>query len=311
MDSYSKIITTAVEQIKNAVVKIDVLQKSRRGNGLVPGGAGSGFIISSDGYIFTNCHVVRKASELRVSLLNGQEEQAELIGMDPDIDLALLKIYSSGFRTAKLGSSNQLTIGQLVIAIGNPFGYQHTVTSGVVSALGRTLRTENGRFVDNVIQTDAALNPGNSGGPLINSEGEVIGVNTAILRGAQGLSFAIDIDTAKEVVSDLINEGKVTKSYLGKMHQEISLHPRIVNYYQLEINRGLLVTEIEKNTPAGTSGLQKGDIIIQFHQQDVGRSIELFKLLKKDLIGKNVAVTVLRHGQKKMLDIIPAERLVA
>src|SRR6478752_5641485 len=209
MDAFSQMIIDAVAQVKNAVVKIDVY-KTVQGK-LRPSGSGSGFIFSSDGLIFTNSHVVNGASKIMVSLLNENEIEATLIGKDPDTDLAILKIYADGYSVAKLGKAADLQIGQLVIAIGNPYGYQHTVTTGVVSALGRSLRTQSGRLVDNVIQSDAALNPGNSGGPMITTEGEVIGVNTAVIQGAQGLSFSVDINTAKEIARQLISSGKVFK----------------------------------------------------------------------------------------------------
>lgn len=209
-------IIEAVEKTKNAVVKIDVFKKANDGK-LRPAGSGSGFIFSSDGLVFTNSHVVEGAEKIMVSLLNENEIEGFLIGNDPDTDLAILKIYTEGYSVAKLGDAQQLQIGQFVIAIGNPMGYQHTVTTGVVSALGRTLRTQSGRLVDNVIQSDAALNPGNSGGPMITTDGEVIGVNTAIIQGAQGLSFSVDINTAKEIARQLITDGKVFRAYLGLM----------------------------------------------------------------------------------------------
>ena len=218
MDAFSQTIIGAVNQVKNAVVKIDVY-KTISGK-LKPAGGGSGFIFSSDGLIFTNNHVVHGASKIMVSLLNENEIEATLIGMDPDTDLAILKIYANGFSSARLGDASTLQIGQFVIAIGNPLGYQHTVTTGVVSALGRTMRTQSGMMVDNVIQSDAALNPGNSGGPMITTDGEVVGVNTAIISGAQGMSFSVNIDTAKEVASQLIKNGKMFKAYLGFMLQE-------------------------------------------------------------------------------------------
>lgn len=213
MDNFSQMIIDAVAQVKNAVVKIDVY-KTAQGK-LRPSGSGSGFVFSSDGLIFTNNHVVNGAEKIMVSLLNENEIEATLIGKDPDTDLAILKIYSDGYSVSRLGNAEDLQIGQLVIAIGNPLGYQHTVTMGVVSALGRTLRSQNGMLVDNVIQSDAALNPGNSGGPMITTDGEVVGVNTAIIQGANGLSFSVNINMAKEVASQLIKNGKVFKAYLG------------------------------------------------------------------------------------------------
>lgn len=306
MDAFSETVIAAVEKIKNAVVKINVYKK--RGEKFVPGGSGSGFIISSDGYIFSNCHVIAGADKIKITLLDGTEEEGHLIGADPDSDFAVLKIYSSGFTSAKMGNSDELKIGQLVIAIGNPYGYQHTVSAGVVSALGRTMKAPNGRLVDNIIQTDLALNPGNSGGPMITSTGEVVGVNTAIIMGAQNLSFSLDINTAKTIAGDLIKDGKITRAYLGLQHQEITLHPRIVNFYGLEINKGLLITAIEPDSPASRSGLFEGDIIIQFNGQDILSSSSLFKKLNKEVINKPSSLTVIRRTFKKTIQIVPAEK---
>ncbi len=296
MDSYSKTIITAVEKIKNAVVKIDIRKKSRRGPS---GGSGSGFIISSDGLIFTNSHVIHGAEEIHVAFLNGSSDRAELIGEDPDSDFAIIKTFGSGFSTATLGDTNNIQIGQLAIAIGNPFGYQHTVTAGVVSALGRTLRLENGKVIDNVIQTDVALNPGNSGGPMINGEGEVIGVNTATLRGAQGLSFSIDINLAKTLANDLLKYGKIRRSQLGVLIQEIELNNRVINYFGLETIRGLLVTDFIKDSPAYHSQLEKGDVILQINDTDIGSISDLFRQLTSDKIGKAMKITVLRKGKNR------------
>ena len=308
LDSFSSLVVKAVDQVKNAVVKIDVT-KNIRGKER-NAGSGSGFIFSSDGYILTNSHVVHGAQGIKVTLLDGSVEQAYLVGGDRDTDLALLKIYSTGYSVSRLGDSSGLQIGQLVIAIGNPYGYQHTVSTGVVSALGRTLRTDTGRTIDNVIQTDIALNPGNSGGPMILSNGEVVGVNTAVLRGAQGLSFTVDINTAKEVAGDLIKDGAVSRSYLGIMHQEVNINPRIVNYYRLEHDRGLFVSDVDPNAPSGRSGLLKGDIIIQFNGNDTMDSSSLFKMLKKDTIGRSCELKVIRGTQIKTLNVVPARRPV-
>lgn len=308
LDSFSSLVVKAVDQVKNAMVKIDVT-KNIRGKER-NAGSGSGFIFSSDGYILTNSHVVHGAQGIKVTLLDGSVEQAYLVGGDRDTDLALLKIYSTGYSVSRLGDSSGLQIGQLVIAIGNPYGYQHTVSTGVVSALGRTLRTDTGRTIDNVIQTDIALNPGNSGGPMILSNGEVVGVNTAVLRGAQGLSFTVDINTAKEVAGDLIKDGAVSRSYLGIMHQEVNINPRIVNYYRLEHDRGLFVSDVDPNAPSGRSGLLKGDIIIQFNGNDTMDSSSLFKMLKKDTIGRSCELKVIRGTQIKTLNVVPARRPV-
>lgn len=240
MDAFSTMIIAAVEKAKNAVVKIDVF-KTINGK-LKAAGAGSGFIFSSDGLVFTNSHVVDGAEKIMVSLLNENEIEATLIGNDPDTDIAVLKIYAEGYSVAKLGDTNKLQIGQFVVAIGNPLGYQHTVTTGVVSALGRTLQTQSGRMVDNVIQSDAALNPGNSGGPMINTDGEVVGVNTAVIQGAQGLSFSVDINTAKEIARQLIQYGKVFKAYLGLQLQDVPLNEKVRQYYQLPNRKGVFIT---------------------------------------------------------------------
>src|SRR3990170_8745608 len=248
MDAFSKMIIEAVDRVKNAVVKIDVYKTA---NGKFrAAGSGSGFIFSSDGLVFTNSHVVHGAYRIMVSLLNENEIEATLLGEDPDTDLAIIKIYADGYSVARLGDAAQLQIGQFVIAIGNPFGYQHTVTTGVVSALGRTLQTQSGKLVDNVIQSDAALNPGNSGGPMITTEGDVIGVNTAMIQGAQGLSFSVGINTAKEIAQQLIHHGKVFKAYAGLMLQEININPKIKQHFNLSNKRGLFVTRIEPESPA-------------------------------------------------------------
>ncbi len=306
MDAISDIIINAVEIVKNAVVKISVFKKQRVR--LAPAGEGSGFIFSSDGYIFTNSHVVNGAEKIKVTLLNGSEEDGHLIGQDPDTDIAVIKIYSTGFSVAKLGNSDDLRIGQFVLAIGNPYGYQHSVTSGVISAMGRTLHAQNGHMIDNVIQSDAALNPGNSGGPLINTTGEVIGVNTATLRPAQGLSFSVNINMAKDIGGTLIREGKIEKGFLGVILQEINLNMRVINFHKLETHRGLLVVDIEKKSSAAISELQKGDIIVQFEGEDLQNSNDLFRRLNADTIGKHVLLSVLRRSKIKRIVIAPLKR---
>jgi S1-C subfamily serine protease len=308
MDTFSKMIIEAVDKIKNAVVKIDVY-KTNKGK-LRPAGSGSGFIFSSDGLIFTNSHVVHGAEKIMVSLLNENEIEANLIGEDPDTDLAILKIYADGYSVAKLGDASELQIGQFVIAIGNPFGYQHTVTAGVVSALGRSLRTQSGHLVDNVIQSDAALNPGNSGGPMINTDGEVVGVNTAMINGAQGLSFSVDINTAKEIATQLIRDGKVFKGYLGVAMQEVPVNQKILRHYHLPNQKGLFVVSIEKDSPAALSQLQEGDLIVAFKGKTVNSLHELFKeLTHKDIIGA-IDISVIRHTELLHFTIFPAVKKV-
>lgn len=304
MDALSQIIIGAVEKVKNAVVKIDVFKKDKSGKPL-RAGSGSGFIFSTDGFVFTNSHVIEGAEKIMVGLLNENEIEATLIGKDPDTDLAILKIYSEGYSVAKLGDSDKLQIGQYVIAIGNPYGYQHTVTTGVVSALGRTLRTQSGQLVDNVIQSDAALNPGNSGGPMINTDGEVIGVNTAMIQGAQGLSFSVDINTAKEIGNKLVKDGKVFKAFLGLMLQEVDISPKVKQHYNLPNRKGLFITKIEEDTPASRSQLREGDIITNFNGKIMNSSHELFKELTKKEILTMVDISVVRHAEFLHFGIFP------
>lgn len=306
MDTFSSMIIGAVDKTKNAVVKIDVF-KTEKGK-FRPAGSGSGFIFSSDGLIFTNCHVVDGAEKIMVSLLNNNEIEAELIGKDPDTDIAILKIYTQGYSVAKLGDASELQIGQFVIAIGNPYGYQHTVTTGVVSALGRSLQTQSGRFVDNVIQSDAALNPGNSGGPMINTDGEVVGVNTAVIQGAQGLSFSVDINTAKEIARQLIKDGKVFKAYLGLQLQDVQINEKIRQHYKLPNHKGIFVTHIEANSPASRSQLLEGDIIVSFNKKPVSSSNELFKELTHREVLSMVDISVIRHTELLNFIIVPIEK---
>lgn len=306
MDPFSKMIIEAVDKVKNSVVKIDVY-KTTNGK-LRPAGSGSGFIFSSDGLIFTNSHVVHGAEKIMVSLLNENEIEGVIVGEDPDTDLAILKIYSDGYSFARLGDASQLQIGQFVIAIGNPFGYQHTVTAGVVSALGRTLRTQSGRLVDNVIQSDAALNPGNSGGPMINTDAEVVGVNTAMINGAQGLSFSVDINTAKEIASQLMKDGKVFKAYLGFALQEVPINQKILRHYHLPNQKGLFVVSLEKESPASRSQIREGDIIVSFNGKPVNSLHELFKELTHKDILTAVDISVIRHTELLNLTIFPVSR---
>jgi S1-C subfamily serine protease len=287
-------------------VKIDVYKKDK--GKLARAGSGSGFVFSSDGLIFTNCHVVNKADKIMVSLLNENEIEATLIGQDPDTDLAVLKIFTDGYSVSKLGDASQLQIGQFVIAIGNPLGYQHTVTTGVVSALGRTLRSQNGMLVDNVIQSDAALNPGNSGGPLISTDGEVVGVNTAIIQGANGLSFSVDINTAKEVASQLIQSGKVFKAYLGFQLQEVPINNKIKRHYHLPNEKALFVVGIEKDSPASRSQIKEGDLIVSFNNKPVNTLNQLFKELTKKEILSMIDVSIVRHTELLTVNIFPTQR---
>jgi S1-C subfamily serine protease len=306
MDEFSKIIVNAIEKAKNSVVKIDVFRE--QGGKRVPAGSGSGFVFSSDGLIFTNAHVIAKAGTIRVTLLDGSELEATITGTDPDSDIAILKIYGNGYSVATLGDSQELRIGQFLIAIGNPLGYQHSVSTGVLSGVGRTIRTSTGQIIDNVLQTDAPLNPGNSGGPLINTNGEVVGINTAIIGGAQGLSFAIDVNMAREVARQVIQEGKITKAYLGLMIQEIEIHPRLRNFHRLANTKGLLVSGIHENSPAKKAQILEGDIIIEFGGQMITSSPGLFKLLTSDKINKPTGMRLLRKGAVVEVSVIPSEK---
>lgn len=306
MDHYSATIIEAVEKVKTAVVKIEIYNKQKDKEAL--SGTGSGFLFSSDGYLATNSHVVHNASRIKVKLYDGSEYPATLIGEDEDTDLAILKISAVDFTAAKLGNAEDLQIGQLVIAIGNPLGFQHTVTAGVVSALGRTLQSQTGRMMDSMIQTDASLNPGNSGGPLINADGEVVGVNTATIRGAQGLCFAISINTAKEVASQLIRFGKVKRAYLGLSMQQIDLVPKLRTINELANKQALFISAVASNSPAQKAGILSGDILFSFNNQPVETSDGLFKMLTEDKIGQFQYVGILRDNYKTEFRITPVQK---
>ena len=306
MDAYSQIIINAVDKLRTSVVKIEQFDIVKGRETIT--GTGTGFLFSSDGYLFTNSHVVKKAKLLRAVLYDGTVHSASLIGEDQYTDLAILKIDATDYTPAVLGDSDNLNIGELVIAIGNPLGFQHTVTAGVISALGRTLSGESGVSMDSMIQTDASLNPGNSGGPLINSEGEVIGVNTATIRGAQGLCFAISINTAKSVANQLIRYGKVKRAYIGASLQQIGLVPKLRTIHQLKNQQALFITQVENNSPAEKGGLLDGDIIYAFNDQIIETSDQLFKMLTGEKVGQFQYVSILRNNQKKELRVTPAER---
>jgi S1-C subfamily serine protease len=310
MDIFSETIVAAVNKVKNAVVKIDKYNEVMGREKI--SGSGSGFVFSSDGLIFTNSHVVEKAVKLNVTLLDGDEFPAEVTGTDTDTDLAIIKIYGSGYSAAKLGSSADLRIGQMVIAIGNPLGYQHSVSVGVLSGTGRSMRTPDGHSMDNILQSDTAMNPGNSGGPLIDTGGEVIGINTAIIPFAQGLSFSIGIDTAKEIARFLISEGKVTKAYLGVMVNEIEINPRIINFYKLDVKKGIRIIGLENASPASKTDLREGDILIEFNGRNLASSGDLTKSLIGDgLIDRPVRIKVLRQTKILEMAIQPGKRPAA
>ena len=312
-DAYSQAVIRAAECVSPSVVNLEVAQVApvRRG---APArgprehrGGGSGFVLTPDGFILTNSHVVHHATRVDVALPEGQRYRAEVGCDDPATDLAVVRIEASGLVPAPLGQSRSIRVGQLVVAIGNPYGFQCTVTAGVVSALGRSLRSITGRLIDNVIQTDAALNPGNSGGPLVNSRGEVIGVNTAVILPAQGICFAIGIDTAAFVASQLIQSGRVRRSYIGFAGQTVPLGRRTVRFHRLVQESGIRVASIEARSPAARAGLREGDVIVTFNGAAVGDIDALQRLLTEERVGVSAAVTVLRGVEKLVLDIIPAE----
>ena len=310
MDVFSEIIVGAVEKAKNAVVKIDRYTLVR-GNER-PTGTGSGFVFSSDGLVLTNAHVIENSGRLNVSLLNGNEFSGEVIGMDKDTDIAIIKVFGSGYTPVKLGVSGDLKIGQLIIAIGNPLGFQHSVSVGVLSGIGRTMQSSGGQLIDDILQSDAAMNPGNSGGPMINTDGEAIGINTAIIPSAQGLSFSIGIDSAKEIARYLISEGKVTKAYLGLMTHEIEINPRIKNFYRLSSKKGLIITGLESPSPASRANLHEGDIIIEFDGGTIAQSVDLTKILiGSKLISRSTNMKILRQTKIVDINIIPVERPAA
>ncbi len=306
MDAYSEIIHHAVEAAGRSVVKIERLDAQQKITG-----TGSGFFFSSDGYLFTNSHVVHGGSAFNVMLHDGSVYPATLAGEDPDTDIAILKSTAYDFQVAQLGNAPDLQIGQLVIAIGNPMGFQHTVTAGVVSALGRSLRSETGRMIDDLIQTDAALNPGNSGGPLINFKGEVVGVNTAMIRGAQGLCFAISINTAKMIAAELMQSGKVTRAYLGLMLQQITLVPKLRSGLELRNKTALFVTGVEAGSPAGKAGIEDGDIVVAFNNAPVETSDALFRQLDRNKIGQFQYIKVIRQNRLLELRVTPTEKKAA
>jgi S1-C subfamily serine protease len=310
LDSYSRTITSVVGQVAEAVVHIQVQRRANdprtRETRLMPG-SGSGFIISTDGFVVTNNHVIDMADDIRVSLADGRTVSAELKGTDPSTDIAVLKIDGTGLKALVFADSEDLQAGQIAIAIGNPLGLQHTVTAGVVSALGRTLRANNGRLIDDIIQTDASLNPGNSGGPLVNSLGQVIGVNTATIASAQGLCFAVSSNLAAFVAGKLIMEGRVKRAYLGIAGQVVDLTGRMVAANRLERKTGVYVYEVVADQPAYNKEIRTGDIIVSFDGKGIGTVDELHKVLNAQVIGRNVEMEVLRGGHKVALRAVPGE----
>ena len=305
LDAYSRAITRVVEAVGPSVVKLEV-EHTGAGRG-AQNGQGSGFVFTDDGLILTNSHVVHRAQRIHVVLQDGRRLTADLVGDDPDTDLAVVRVSASELVAAQFGDSSRLRQGQLVVAIGNPLGFQTTVTAGIVSAVGRTLRSTTGRLMDAIIQTDAALNPGNSGGPLVDAQGLVIGVNTAVILPAQGLCFAIPANTARWVASMLIRDGRVRRAFLGIGGQHVVLQRRLVREHDLPSEQALMVVHIEAGSPAHAAGVAEGDIIVSFGGQPVGGVDDLHRLLTEQTIGVSAKLTVLRRGQRAEVEITPRE----
>ncbi|HVZ73037.1 MAG TPA: trypsin-like peptidase domain-containing protein [Polyangia bacterium] len=323
LDAYSQTVTSVAEQVSGAVVKIEVRgapldprdprakgQRRSPGGppGQEPGGSGSGFVVTPDGYVLTNSHVVSGAKRISVVFQGGERESASLVGDDPATDLAVVRVDGSHLPTLSFASSSDLRVGQIAIAVGNPYGFDCTVTAGVVSALGRSLRTQSGHLVDDVIQTDAALNPGNSGGPLVDARGQVIGVNTAMIMPAQGICFAIASNTASFVMSKLIHEGRIRRAYLGVAGQNVPLHRRVVRFHGLPNESGVFVVSTEPDSPAARADLRDGDLIVAYGDKPVAGIDDLHKLLTEEQAGVGSTMTIIRNLEKKTLTVEPTLR---
>jgi S1-C subfamily serine protease len=307
LDAYSQAVVEGVDKASPAVVHIQVSGKSRRGQS---NGSGSGFIFAPDGFILTNSHVVHDSSQVEATLTDGRRFPADLVGDDPDTDLAVVRVHESGLPTVKLGDSDALRVGQVVIAIGNPLGFQCTVTAGVVSAVGRSLRSQSGRLIDNVIQTDAALNPGNSGGPLITTRGEVVGVNTAIILGAQGLCFSTPINTAQYVAPRLIRDGRIRRGWLGIGGQNMKVPPHAAHVLGLHAESGVLIISVEPGSPAERAGIQVRDLLVEFDGTTIASIDDLHRQLTDERIGKPAEIVVIRHSARISLHAVPREPAV-
>jgi S1-C subfamily serine protease len=305
LDAYSRAIVGVAEKVNPTVVNVEVLrigEGRRRASG-----HGSGFVFSPDGFLLTNSHVVHGADLVEVSFPDGRQFPGELVGDDPESDLAVLRIGGSGHPATPLGDSRSLRVGQLVIAVGNPLGFQCTVTAGIVSALSRSMRSASGRLMEDIIQTDAALNPGNSGGPLVNSRGEAIGVNTAVISDAQGICFAIPIDTAKWVSARLMKDGRIRRGYLGIGGQKVALPLRLVKQHGLRAESGVRVMAVEDESPADLAGLREGDVLVALDGQPVSGVDDLHRLLTDERVGQKTVATILRTGRKMELEVVPVE----
>jgi len=296
LDAYSQSVIRAVEMVGPAVAKVDTGR-----------GGGSGVVFTPDGFVLTNHHVVDRAAAITVTLPDGRSGRADLVGQDAHTDLAVLRIDAPGVPWARFGDSRRLRVGQVAIAIGNPYGFHHSVTAGVVSAVGRSLRSRTGRVIDDVVQTDAALNPGNSGGPLVTSTGDVVGINTAVIMPAQGLSFAVASATARFIASRLIRDGRIRRSYIGLGGQNVPVPRLLARHHAVATTSGVLVTTVEPASPAAKAGLREGDLIVSFGNQSIAGVDDLHRYLTDEQIGEPTAVVVLRGTERRMLTIVPAE----
>ena len=306
LDAYSKAVTGASRRTSPAVVKLDVRHGGEQRR--MPGGSGSGFIITPDGFVMTNSHVVHGAANIEVAMSDGRRFPATLVGDDPETDLAVVRIHDTApLPAVEFTDSSAVQVGQLAIAIGNPYGFNYTVTTGVISALGRSFRSRTGRLIDSIIQTDAALNPGNSGGPLVNSRGDVIGVNTAIIPMAQGICFAIPSNTARFVAARLIRDGRIRRSYVGIGGQNITLPRRVVRAHGLQYDEAVLVVQVEKGSPADAASIDEGDVLIAFGDIPVTSIDDLQRCLTEECIGVAGTVTLLRGAQRLERQLIPAD----
>lgn len=307
LDSYSKAVVGAARRVSPAVANIEVHHEVQ--GQMRRMGGGSGFVFTPDGFVLTNSHVVHGAKRIEAALPDGHRFSAHLVGDDPATDLAVVRLEGAvgSLDWVELGDSDAIQVGQLAIAIGNPYGFQYTVTAGVISALGRSFRSAGGRLIDNIIQTDAALNPGNSGGPLVNAHGEVIGVNTAIIAMAQGICFAIPSNTARFVAGRLIRDGRIRRSYLGLGGQTVPLHRRLVRFHALENESAMLVVHVEPNSPAAQGGIEEGDLIVSLDGMPIQSVDDLHRLMTEERVGQTVRIASLRGIDLKNLSVIPAE----
>jgi S1-C subfamily serine protease len=301
LDAYSETVSQVAARVSPTVVKIEARKRGR-------GGSGSGFVFTANGYILTNSHVVHGAEALDAVLHDGRRFVADVVGDDPHTDLAVVRVKADGLPVLELGESKSLKPGQLAIAIGNPYGFSYTVTAGVISALGRSLRAESGRLMDDIIQTDAALNPGNSGGPLVDSRGRAIGVNSAVILPAQGLCFAIPIDTAKYVAGRLIEHGRIRRGYLGLGGQNVAVPRGLARRLGVAAESAVLVIAVEPGGPAADAGVEEGDLIVGWDGKPLEGIDDLHRALTEEAIGKASRVTVVREKGPEDLPITPREQ---